>query len=732
MIDISKLRNISNEARSILEIGQFDEKAGKDLFCNFLEVLGYSIESLIFPGGHGNNNEVTFDMACKTDPYVDESVKLYVKFIDREENLNGYEEIVMQTATYEGGVGDNKTKYFIICNYDAFKIYLCNPGVTSLITIDTSWEIVEMTNLEEFLEYLNDLAANPEVETEEPDDDSTEKEEEKPVKEKPKKELDKATLTKIGMIVAAIIFIFLIFSFLFKKDDNPNELPQDTAQEEQIPNNPSSLVNIGNDNASTEAYLVIKSVLDLNVHNERLTINLISDLEKDAIVKIGIFCGDNSVYDYITINNNGQASMYYDIPATWGDEKVTVGAYLKFSEKGYTQPSNITTKYGTNGEYISWNKEYSKDMLTYSTINHSNALVQALKEQSEADRLNALLNTIEKDFKSIDTRVDSFGNIKHVPKGYSFDETNISENVNIYPMIFYDSETKTSYFYVICGFVSTQFLRFEKVGFSADGYNWVYENSTNVKKNQVVANKKAEWIYFNNIDTRELLGDMDLFSSSNDVTLSLIGSVNKTYTITSEQLNNIKQFLYIYETYYGNGTTVPDVSWFSMSGDTVSLNYIQIPSEMYQRGHLEIESLKTYSNGLSQKRLNGEDISIEETTLLDTMNKTYRLTSDSIENKIMNMLKDATKCEALYYADYETDRDYMKIYFEYSDNKTDIESGKIPYINIYKDCTVIVPIKTITAQTTAYDKVYARFPISQSLYNELSTYYNNKQYEKID
>lgn len=731
MIDISMLRNTSNEARNLLELGQFDEKAGKDVFCKLLEILGYDIESLIYPGGHGSNNEVTFDMACKTDPYIDESVKLYVKFIDREEDLNGYEELVMQTATYEGGVGEDKIKYFIICNYDAFKIYVCNPGVTSLITIDTSWEIVEMTNLEESLTYLNELAANPEEERE---DENPEEEISEPINEKPKKELDKATLTKIGMIIAAIIFIFLIFSFLFKGNgDNPNPSSSNTNNtEEQIPGkNTQNSVNIGSNQTSSEAYLTIKSVLDLNVTNEKLTVNLISDIEKGAIIKIGIFCGDNSYYDYVTVNDKGQANMSYNIPATWGDEKVTVGAYLKFSEKGYNQPSNITTKYGTTGQYIIWNTDYSKDMLTYSTITHSNALVEALKQQAEADRLQNLLNTIEKDFKSIDTRVDSFGNIKHVPKGYSFDETNISENVNIYPMIFYDAESKTSYFYIICGYVSTQFLRFEKVGFSADGYNWVYENSTNVKKNQIVANKKAEWIYFNSVDTRELLGDMELFSSSNNVTLSLIGSVNKTYTITANQLNNIKNFLYIYETYYGNGTTVPDTSWFSMTGESVSLSYIQKPSKMYQRGHLEINSLKSYSDSLSQKRLNGQTVTAEETALLETMNKTYRTTSDSILTKIIDMLK-TTKAEALYYSDYETNKNYMKIYFNYADGNIDIESGKIPYINIYDDCTVIVPIKTITAQTTGYDKVYARFTISQSLYNELSTYYANKQYEQIN
>ena len=54
MIELSALRNISHEAKKILEIGQFDEKEGKELFCNLLEAIGYDLENLIYPGGHGS------------------------------------------------------------------------------------------------------------------------------------------------------------------------------------------------------------------------------------------------------------------------------------------------------------------------------------------------------------------------------------------------------------------------------------------------------------------------------------------------------------------------------------------------------------------------------------------------------------------------------------------------------------------------------------------------------
>ena len=57
------------------------------------------------------------------------------------------------------------------------------------------------------------------------------------------------------------------------------------------------------------------------------------------------------------------------------------------------------------------------------------------------------LDSIEKDFSLIDSRVDAFGNIKHVPKGYSFDE-----NVATW---FYKEEpanylSKNDFFRILC------------------------------------------------------------------------------------------------------------------------------------------------------------------------------------------------------------------------------------------------------------------------------------------
>lgn len=732
----STLKSISSELSFVMDKQDNEEQTKQliELLYSLLNELGYTENMINSPGAHTESNEVAFDLALKSDGYDDSSVKVYLKIVDKGADLVGYEDIISQVATYESNFGIHKTKYFLICNLYAIKVYAVTPGVTSLVTLDDNFEIIQMDNLLDHLETLNLLSVSPiKMKTMDLEPEPDPEPIKEPEPEKPKIEFDKNLLTKIGMIFAGIVILFLVISFLFKgnKEETPPVQNQSQTQtnvninvNEQIPN--QELTN----SIDTESYLTIKSVLDLSVNNEVLKVDLISDLVEGTIVKIGAFCGDDTYYTYMKINSKGQGSVTYEIPSTWGEELITVGAYLKFNEGGYSQPASTISKYGANGEYIAWNKDYSKDMLTYSTINHSNALVIALKEQAERERNQALANAIKKDFASIDTRVDNFGNIKHVPLGYSFDETNISEKVNIYPMIYYDAASKTSYFYIICGYVGTQFMRFEEIGFSADGYNWTYQNSTNVKKNQVVGNKKAEWIYFNHIDSPVLLGDMDLFCNSNQVSMSLIGSINKTFNIDKEQLYNIKLFLAIFEKYYGNGTTIPDVSWFDMKGTAASLTYIQKPTAIYQRGYKEIESLKSYSNSLTEKRLNGQEVTKEEEELLATMNKTYRTTSPAIYNKIMDMIHNAD-AELIFYDDYETNYKYMKLYFVYADNYTNIESGFIPYINIYEDCTVLVPVRTITSSTTKLDEVYAKFTISSSLYNEIITYYDSKSYEQI-
>lgn len=751
--DFNKLKNLSQEYMS------GDEKDDRDkmgeLILIFLEILGYHDTLVVSAGAYNMAHEQTFDYALKLSENDDSSDRLYVKHVPIEEDLSQYEPLIRETIVAQTMIEDIE-RFYIITNGFAYKIYSNFSNSKEMINLKELGTIV-IQNLEEKdmrllnkislkgmkgeqdNEVLNDFSFednSPEVDLEE-----EEKEIKKEIKTKDmnKKEFkmpelneqNKSLIKKISLIVLAIIILILLFKFLTATPETEVQNNNKIETTENVTQNQNNKVNLTATNKNTESYISISAILDLTVSaKDELDMKLISNLEEGTIVKIGIFCGDNSNYIYSKVNSQGSLNEIFQIPETWGEQKVTVGAYLKFNEKGYTQPDKVTSKYGENGEYISWNEDYAKDMITYSEINHSNALVETLLKEKNAQRERELMNSIEKDFSLIDSRVDAFGNIKHVPKGYSFDETNISENVNIYPMIYYDKASNTSYFYMIYGYVGTQFIRFETVGFSCDGYNWKYENGTNPKKDKIVGNKKAEWIYFNNVDTPELLADMGLVAASSNTQLYLSGSVNAGFNISEDNKAMIKQFLYIYETYYGNGSYVPNTSWFENSGTKVSLNYVKKPSEMRQRGSAEIDSLNTLQNAISQKRLNNETITTDEENLLETMKKTFRPVSETVNQKIYDSIINSTPI-AIYYDDYETNKDYFKIYFYYK-NQGEIENGYIPYINIYKDKTVIVPIKTISATTTGYDKVYAQYSITDTFYDELVTYFNNTNYIKFE
>lgn len=740
-MNTNKLQEISSEITYIINNYSNENDRNnqlKLLFLNLMEFLGYD-ESMIITPGCVYGTETLFDICLKTDIYDDSSDLIYVRYEDYGSDISNSKEQVENAILYNINPEDNKTKYYLISNGIAIKVYSNKPIASRICNIE-DLGIIDMQNLMNSVYLLNNFKINKEENDDfEYNDEKIEENIEKEVKENKFKNLlpsNKESIIKIALMIGAILLLIIVMKFLFFSNNKEKEVSNTNITETISEKSKDDIinetkVNLEANNTDTVSYLSIKAVLDLTVNNENLKINLISNLPENAVVKIGIFCGDDSQYVYLKTDKEGTGITNFEIPATWGEEKIIVGAYLKFNEEGYKQPSAITKKFGEKGENIEWNPDYSKDMITYSETTHINALVKALLKENQDKKNRELMDTIQKDFSEIDTRVDSFGNIKHVPKGYSFDETNVSEKVNIYPMIFYDKETNTSYFYIICGYVGTQFLRFEGVSYSCDGYNWNYENSTNDKKNKIVGNKKAEWVYFNSIDNSALLGDMQVVSNANDSKMILTGSVNKTFTLSTEEKNIIKQFLYIYKTYYGNGTTVPDTSWFSISGTKISLKYLITPNKMYQRGYKEINSLNAYNQSLSTKRLNGENITTEEQELLDKMNITYRPVSKTIQEKIMNSLLNSNAVSE-YYGDYETDKKYMKIYFDYGNIQNNIENGYIPYINIYEDLTVIVPIKTIDSATTKYDKCFAKFSISQTIYNELETYFNNTSYEQIN
>lgn len=741
------LNGLRAYATSVSEnTSESDKEAYGNLLMEVFNFLGYTESSVLSGGAYNMASEQTFQFAIRTDD-DNSSDRVYFKIVEVGVDLSGFEQDIRETiVAHQGVVG--LTKYYVITNGIIYKIYQNTPSETELIRIEDVgtvnltvpakddakiFSIISMQGLKGEPQNFDIDDINLDEPEEEPEEEP--KEEAKQKKEIKLPTIDEKTIDlikKISLVVLAIIILLLVFKFLTAKPDsektsetNINIDVNKNDDTKNKTNTNSSLITIDSNLEN------ISAVLDLSVSkNDTLSIKFISDLEEGAIVKLGIFCGDNSNYSYQKIDSTGTFNGTFQIPATWGEQKVTVGAYLRFDESGYSQPENVKKRYGSNGEKINWNKDYSANMITYSEINHSNQLVEALLKKQAEERELQLKNAFEKDFAYIDTRVDAFGNIKHVPAGFSFDETNITESRNIYPMIYYDKASNTSYFYIICGYAGTQFVRFESVGFACDGYNWSYDNGTNVKKDTVVGNKKAEWIYFNNVDTPQLLNDMGLVAASKDTQLYLVGAISPSFNITAEDKASIAQFLAIYETYYGNGTFVPDVSLFKESTQNITLNYIKEPIEMRERSSAELNSLILLQNSMSQKKLNNEEISKDDEELLEMMKKTFRPISKTMKGKIYSSVVNSEPT-ALYYDDYETGKKFFKIYFVYSATG-EIEDGYIPYINVYEDRTVIIPIKTITAKTTSADKVFAQYQITDTFYNELKTYFANTNYEQFN
>lgn len=743
---MSELQAISQFAEQYQDGSVQDENIYGEILLKFLSWLGYTESSVIAGGAFNMSSEMTFQYALKI--YDDNSSdRVYIKFCSMGEDLSGMEDLIKQTIVAQRNE-DGVTKYYIITNGILYRIYSNTPNGMNLVNLkeekiinivdikDSDYPILEAISLQGLRGENPKMEIDRDLEFDEEPEEEVEEEKVEQPKEKKEFKLptfDEKTIDlakRIALIALGIIILLLIFKFLTAK---PGETKTDeTNVNVNISSTSKDIKTADSTPVQLNSNLVnVSAVLDLSVsNNDTLSIKFLSDLEEGAIVKLGIFCGDNSNYSYQTIDSTGTFNGTFQIPTTWGDQKVTVGAYLRFDENGYSQPKNVTDKYGKNGEKINWKKEYSANMLTYSEINHSNQLVEALLAKQKEERELQLKNAFQKDFAYIDTRVDAFGNIKHVPAGFSFDETNITEARNIYPMIYYDKASNTSYLYIICGYAGTQFVRFESVGFSADGYNWSYDNGTNVKKDSVVGNKKAEWIYFNNVDTPQLINDMGLLSNSNDTQMYLVGAISPTFNITNEDKALIRQFLAIYETYYGNGTFIPDVSWFKNGSNQITLNYIKEPYEMRERSSAELNSLEVLQDSMSQKKLNNEKISKEDEDLLALMKKTFRPVSKTIKGKIYSSLINSEP-QALYYDDYETDKKFFKIYFVYA-NAGEIEEGYIPYINVYEDKTVLVPIKTITSSTTSTDKVFAKYEITDTFYNELKTYFANTSYEQFN
>lgn len=538
----------------------------------------------------------------------------------------------------------------------------------------------------------------------------------------PSSGLKKIIMGIITAFVIALIIWFCYDKFIAKSPSTNN--PTDTNQGEDV--NWGGLnveENKNNNNTDTSLqFIKINAVIgtrNLTGDNLELTLLNTNILEK-AIIKFEIICGTNRGYAYATIDKKGECKTNYQIPATWSLPDLAIVAYIRFDEiDEYEQPKSVKEKYGENGEHIIRDKEAPQYGIAYTYTTHENEAVVRYINENNAEKNNAIIKTREMDFANVETLNDIKGNIKHVPSGFSLTEANITENRNVYPMIYYDSAKNKSYFNLVAGYLGRDWTMFESVIFKADTYEWGYEIGSNDKQTQLGGKYLSEWVYFNDFDNPTLLADMNLLANSNDATVKFNGPRSRTHKITEEEKQYLKFFLYMYETYYGNGTKIPSYEWFEKKSEPVDLNYLVLPQDVRERNSSEILEMEETQASIASKRSKGQTVSPQEQSLYEQMQKTYKPVD---MNLFMKIFTDIKSNEAV--AVYDTDREhgslsYMKLYLYYDNKDGTIESGYIPYIIIYSDKSIQIPLLTTDAKTNTYEKTLIEGSISQELYNEL-------------
>lgn len=551
-----------------------------------------------------------------------------------------------------------------------------------------------------------------------------------------KQQKSSSTKTILGIILAILLALALglfIYSKFFSNEEsdivqpNPNNQSQNTTNWENAPGN-----FVPNTSDESLQYIEIQAMIGTKLYTgDELELSLLNtNILEGTIIKFEITCGNYKDYAYAVIDKTGECSVRYQIPEEWYLPDVGIVAYMRFDEEGeYEQPNAVKSKYGNAGEYIITPEGAPLYAIAYTYTTHENAAVVAYINKQNADKAAQLQATREKDFSQVEILVDIKGNIKMVPEGYSLTEANISENRYIYPVIQYEADRGRAFFYIVVGYVGKNWIMFDSTTFTADTYVWGYEVSSNEKKTDLSGHALSEWVYYNDYDTPTLLADMKLLSSSNTCSVKLTGPASKTHTITEEEKSNLKFFLYMYSTYFDNGNSVPDVEWFTPSNEsTIDLSYLVMPDEVRARNSSEELEMESTLATIVDKRANGLIVTDTEQSLYNRMTKTYIPIDMNLFKEIFSEIK-KSDAYAIYDNDYEHgSNSWIRFYLFYKDtNQGTIETGYIPYITIYSNKTVHIPLLSAN-NASQYDKTLVETTISPELYSKIITYLKNSTY----
>ena len=533
----------------------------------------------------------------------------------------------------------------------------------------------------------------------------------------------------------AIVLIAGICVILFEGNDeiiidNPPVI-ENTTQEPSTDNSlsvqsSSNTVSTFNPNIQ---FINLKNILELNVYQpgDKLEINLISDILKDAIIKFEIYCGDEKAIVYSTVNEKGQAHSNFNIPESWSNPEIQVIAYMRFDENDYIQPKEIREKYGEKGEYIVQQSDTQIYSLVSNKTTHNNESVQKYLEEYEYNKKAQLTKDMPNDFSKVEYMIDPYGNLKIVPEGYSLTYSNISENRYIYPQIYYDTTRQKAYFYIVAGHTGRDLINMRAITFEANGHKWGYEIGTNQKETSVNGGLAAEWVYFNDTDTPKLLNDMTLLANANISQVNAVGHKRKTHDLTDEEKSNIKQFLYLYQKYFVDSFVfTPEMLSGELLKD-VNLNYIKKPISIKVRTQVEVNQIEKQKSLIKNKEQNGEDVT-EDTKRLTEMETMFKYLSSENITSLYNEISNSVGQED--FSDDKNSKNYIILFPEYENKDGQIEQGYPTEIIIYKDQTIHVQIKGDALKGDDLTAIYVKTKISEQLFNKLTNDIESASYEK--
>jgi hypothetical protein len=459
-----------------------------------------------------------------------------------------------------------------------------------------------------------------------------------------------------------------------------------------------------------------------------------------ANIKFEFINGTYKDVIYVQIGADGKATTTYTIPSFWDNAETIVMTYLRFDEPAYPQPSTVKNQFGEIGDKII-GKEGAPDKfaITFGKVSYDS---QAVKDRLaiEAAEKEALERQERMEvFSNLEIRVDSLGNWKVLPKDFNMNEVNITESRNIYPQIFFDGKEQEAYFYLVCGTINQmQVIRFTDVVFYADGFQWAYQVSSNTKEISVTGGVATEWVYFHNLNTPTLVSDAKLLADSEVSKVVFKGDKIKEHILSDKEKNSILSLVKVYEKYF---KTAPKQEWLvelenykngaldtGNVANSIKLNYIKKPASMLERDSDAEKELVSYISEIQSKRLNNQQISMDEETKLDLLMNRYREMPDDLESSLYSEIINATATTISNPNVNDLNSGYYKIYFKHNISPN-IESGYLNEVYILPDKTMIVPIKTMALN--AQDKAFASFKLSSDTFNEFISFIAKTNYSNV-